>query len=399
MSLITHNTSEQDADMRWKAAMAENRRPDPTEFAAFMLTKTSRTFALNIQVLPQGLHNQVQLAYLFCRMADTLEDDPNLDVLKKIQLIHAFRGLIPPGPDFESRWTHFYSALPENWARSDKWDQLLVAHGHWLFPLLTGFSTLAVKAITECVEEMCDGMIRFTAKQERTTSNQAEPVLIETMEDLDGYCYYVAGTVGQMLCKLFALHSNLIDTKRAQALNSLSVSFGLGLQLTNILKDIHEDALRNVSYIPLSLMAQEGLSSVNFLSKEGRQAKARIMVHLIQKAKKHLEDALEYTCLLPRLEPRLRLFCLWPLFMAAETIVLIAHDLDATSDRSNTKISRSQVKRIVRKTSLVCWSNGLTRKMLRTTLESLDSTLQKYSNQLPTNAGFKPRFASGILGL
>ncbi len=378
--------------------MAENRRPDPTDFAAFMLAKTSRTFALNIQVLPQGLLNQVQLAYLFCRMADTLEDDPELDGLKKIQLIQAFRGLMPPGPDFDTRWSHFYASLPENWVRSDRWDHLLVAHGHWLFPLLSGFSTLAVKAISECVEEMCDGMIRFTAKQSKAASGQDEPVLIETMEDLDGYCYYVAGTVGLLLCKLFALHSNLIGTKRAQALNSLAVSFGLGLQLTNILKDIHEDAQRNVSYIPLSLLAQEGLSSVNFLSQEGRQAKARIMVHLIQKAKKHLEDALEYTCLLPRLEPRLRLFCLWPLFMAAETIVLIARELDATKEEPNTKISRSQVKRIVRKTSLVCWSNGLTRKMLRTTLESMDSTLQKYSGHSAANTAYKPGFAAGISG-
>jgi farnesyl-diphosphate farnesyltransferase len=242
---------------------------------------------------------------------------------------------------------------------------------------------------------MCDGMIRFTAKQAKAVSDQEEPILIETLEDLDGYCYYVAGTVGHLLCKLFALHSNLIGVKRAHALNALSVSFGLGLQLTNILKDINEDAKRNVSYIPLSLLAQEHLSDLSFLSPEGRQGRERIMVQLIQKAKGHLEDALEYTCLLPRLEPRLRLFCLWPLFMAAESIVLIAHNLEAKQGETSHKISRARVKRIVGKTSLVCWSNSLIRHMFHSTLESLESSLEKFTATLPSPS--KPGLASGVV--
>jgi farnesyl-diphosphate farnesyltransferase len=241
-------------------------------------------------------------------------------------------------------------------------------------------------------------MVRFTARQVRAGAGQAGPVLIETLDDLDRYCYYVAGTVGNLLCELFAQHSRLIGAKRARDLKALSVSFGLGLQLTNILKDIQDDRMRNVSYIPLSLLAREHLSEQAFLSPEGREGAARIMAQLIRKARTHLEDALEYTCLLPRLEPRLRLFCLWPLFMAAETVVLIADNLDGQGfqDETKMKITRSQVQRIVRRTSLACWSNRLIRSMFRTTMDGLEARLAKAEGF--SGEPRRERAASGAMG-
>jgi farnesyl-diphosphate farnesyltransferase len=56
------------------------------------------------------------------------------------------------------------------------------------------------------------------------------------MQDMNEYCYYVAGCVGEMLAKLFCHYSEEINQHREQLLE-LSVSFGQGLQMTNILKD------------------------------------------------------------------------------------------------------------------------------------------------------------------
>ena len=192
--------------------MAEGRITDPKAFAAFMLEKTSRTFALNIQVLPPGLRRQVLLAYLFCRMADTLEDDAELDEAAKTRLLESFRGLFAPGAvrearAFEGRIASFRAGLPPEWGLSDRWDRLLVHHCHWILPQLADFPVPAVDAIAKCVDEMCSGMIDFTRRQARTRDGQ---VLIETVADLDRYCYYVAGTVGNLLCELFTLHSPLI---------------------------------------------------------------------------------------------------------------------------------------------------------------------------------------------
>ena len=124
--------------------MANGQIQDPKAFAAFMLSKTSRTFALNIQVLPAVLRRQVLLAYLFCRMADTLEDDAELPEVEKVRLLEAFCGLFSPseGTGNGKVQTHsrqrrlevFRSLVPADWGQSEQWDRLLVHHCHWIFP-------------------------------------------------------------------------------------------------------------------------------------------------------------------------------------------------------------------------------------------------------------------------
>ncbi len=386
MFLISQKTPDPKTEAAWRKSMAEGRIEDPKAFAAFMLAKTSRTFALNIQVLPAGLRRQVLLAYLFCRMADTLEDDGDLEEAAKIRLLEAFRGLFPPGGDKQARLEAFRAALPAEWAGSERWDRLLVHHCDWIYPQLSDFPEAVAAAISRCVDEMCQGMIDFTRKQAAKRSGQA---LIGSIEDLDRYCYYVAGTVGNLLCDLFTLHSPLIGARRAKALRALSVSFGLGLQLTNILKDVQEDRRRNVSYIPSALLAEENLSVDAFLASEAQGspptaeragdngAAARIMARLLHKAKTHLQDALDYSCLLPRLEPRLRLFCLWPLFMAVENLVLMGENLNGFQGEGKLKITRKQVKDIVGSTSLACWSNLWLRSMFRRSIAKLEAGLAR----------------------
>jgi farnesyl-diphosphate farnesyltransferase len=385
MFLISQKSGDPRTEAVWKKAMAEGRIDNPGDFAAFMLGKTSRTFALNIQVLPTGLRRQVLLAYLFCRMADTLEDDGDLEETAKIGLLESFRGLFPPRADRLAKLDSFRAALPPEWAASDRWDRLLVYHCGWIFPQLGDFREPVIEAISRCVNEMCEGMIDFTRKQAETRSGK---VLIASMEDLDRYCYYVAGTVGNLLCDLFTLHSPLIGAKRAASLRALSVSFGLGLQLTNILKDVQEDRQRNVSFIPQSLLEEERLTEAAFSLPGPNGASgadpaaaeagaARIMARLIRKAKSHLEDALEYSCLLPRMEPRLRLFCLWPLFMAAESLVLMGENLGGHRQDGKLKITRKQVKDIVGRTSLSCWSNFWIRSQFRRSMSRLEAGLAR----------------------
>lgn len=63
------------------------------------------------------------------------------------------------------------------------------------------------------------------------------------MAAMDLYCYHVAGVVGEMLTELFCDYSPEINQHKP-VLMKLAVSFGQGLQMTNILKDIWEDRKR-----------------------------------------------------------------------------------------------------------------------------------------------------------
>jgi farnesyl-diphosphate farnesyltransferase len=326
-------------------------------FAGFALDKVSRTFALNIRVLPEPLRTQVLYAYLYCRMADTIEDDAALPVAEKERLLEAFSAVFDPswtpaeaGPRFEA----FPALLPPGWrapsVAEDDWERLLLAHAPEVLRAFPAFPAPARAALSRCVREMCAGMADFAR---RTESREAEGrALIETVEELDAYCYYVAGTVGVMLCELFVAHAR-IPHDTAARMRALCVSFGLGLQLTNILKDVGDDRERGVSWLP------PGVS---------REA-------LFLKARGHLREALEYSILIPRRERRLRLFCLWPLFMAAETLSLLAESPQAWTGGARAKITRARVKRIVLRTGLLYFSNAWLRAEFRGLLRRLDAAL------------------------
>lgn len=70
---------------------------------------------------------------------------------------------------------------------------------------------------------------------------------INTLSELETYCYQVAGTVG---CMIFCILSrNSIENNRKAVIN-----VGIALQLTNILRDVHEDAMADRYFIPKQLL-------------------------------------------------------------------------------------------------------------------------------------------------
>lgn len=83
------------------------------------------------------------------------------------------------------------------------------------------------------------------------------PTRYATYEDLKDYCYRVAGVVGLTCMKIFGL-----DSKEAEA---SAQELGLALQLTNILRDVAEDAKRGRLYIPLEDIKRYGLKEGSVL--------------------------------------------------------------------------------------------------------------------------------------
>ncbi len=76
------------------------------------------------------------------------------------------------------------------------------------------------------------------------------PVIIETYEELEVYCYYVASVVGLIMSKIFGLKS-LEGVDRA-------VEMGIAMQLTNILRDVREDFEIGRIYLPKEELARFG---------------------------------------------------------------------------------------------------------------------------------------------
>jgi len=323
-------------------------------FCQEMLPKVSRTFALCIRFLPPGVNYAVLVAYLLCRVADTIEDSVGLSAADKDRLLAHFRRCLEEGgPDA----TPLAAAFAEG--RQD--DEQLAARADTVLHEYRALPAPQRDAIRPWVQEMCSGMAEFA----RRASTPGQLEALTSVADLDRYCYYVAGTVGHLLTGLFWLHHGRGSEKRLQRLESLATSFGLGLQLTNIVKDLADDRRRGWSFVPRQMTRLAGIDPEQMDDGVHRDESRRVMDLLIDKANAHLRDALDYCTELPRSEYRIRLFCLTSLYFAVRTLRRARHDPGLLEPQHKVKISRAEVYRTVIITHLVAPVDGLVRAYFR----------------------------------
>ena len=327
------------------------------KYAEDILQLVSRTFALNIQVLRGKLHRSILLAYLYLRIADTVEDDPDMKASEKDRMLALFADVFKTGELEASKIRGFVEALPKSWHGSEDPNKDLCVKSEVVVPLLKELPESYRKPVCDVVIEMCGGMAKFALRQEAALS--AGWFTLESVDELDEYCYYVAGIVGKLLTKLFSADTCLISKEREAELSKLDVSFGLALQVTNIVKDCIEDSGRRVCFIPEEICRRHGFAHSSDLFKEGADPEkcGAVLAELVEKAWHHLDDAIAYTKLIPNIKMRTRLFCLWPLFMAAENLHLIGDGVSVFKSDKKVKITRDTVKRIVKETSLHFYSD------------------------------------------
>jgi farnesyl-diphosphate farnesyltransferase len=335
---------------------------DDRRFCREMLPKVSRTFAACIRLLPPDVGHAVLLAYLLCRIADTIEDTADLAVERKEALLAHFRACLDDGgPGAEPLRATFTALRPDGGWHCD--DERLAAEADAVLREFRRLGPDQRQAVRPWVQEMCAGMAEFARLHSRARPDRLEA--LASLDDLDRYCYYVAGTVGHLLTELFRLHHPRLTRKHYARLKELSTSFGLGLQLTNIIKDVADDRQRGWSFVPKQLCQLAGIAPDELLAPHCQRQSRLVMELLIAKAKRHLKDALDYCTTLPRSAYRIRLFCLTPLFFAARTLHRAERDPRLLDPGHKVKITRGEVYRIICFTYMLAPNNHLVRAYYR----------------------------------
>ena len=323
-----------------------------------ILQGVSRTFALTIPELPAPLARVVANAYLLCRIADTIEDDKHLPFAEKRRLSERFIRVVA-GTDSSASFAADFHARLSTTATAAERD--LVENTARVIRITHSFNARQRAALERCIRIMADGMSRY---QEENVVNG-----LRDQEDMDNYCYFVAGVVGEMLTELFCDYSPEIDRHRDQ-LMTLAVSFGQGLQMTNILKDIWDDRKRGMCWLPREVFSRYGsdLTAISGADTDGKFQQA--LGHLIGVARSHLANALQYTLLIPGEEQGLRRFCLWAIGMAVLTLRKINTNRSFRSGQE-VKISRNSVKATILSTNLLTRHDTLLRLLFRLTAKPL----------------------------
>ncbi len=319
-------------------------------FQTSILQGVSRTFALTIPVLPAALSRAVGNAYLLCRIADTIEDDAGLSFGDKRRYANWFNDIVAGSPEAAAFGKELAPRLAPHATSAER---ELMSHTDQVIRITHSFSIAERDALARCVRVMSDGMMFYQGQETLDgLSNQVA---------MDRYCYYVAGVVGEMLTELFCHYCPSLRPQREHLLR-LGVSFGQALQMTNILKDIWEDRSRGACWLPRSVFEPQGLRLSSLKPGEGGSAFAAGLNDLLAVAHGHLENALEYTLLLPSQETGMRKFCLWALGMAVLTLRRI-HAQPHFITGQDIKISRRSVKLTIALTSLGARSDRVLRAL------------------------------------
>jgi farnesyl-diphosphate farnesyltransferase len=311
-------------------------------FCRAALPEVSRTFALNIPVLPVPLDLAVTVAYLLCRIADTLEDESTASAADRRPLMDEFARLCALPLDWRLAAERFsLTAVAALRPAAPPAEVRLVRGTPQVLETVAGLPAWVRTHVARCVRDMTAGMAQVLERMEK----RGQPSGLVNLEETLTYCYYVAGTVGEMLTGLFAGHSPAVARRLAE-LEPRAAAFGRALQLTNILKDIRDDHQRGSCWLPQTLLARHGLTVGTLLSHDHRPAALELLDELLAVAHREVETSFEYILLLPAEEKGIRLFCLWPLFFAVLTLRALQGNPEVFSGPP-VKISRAAVKRVM----------------------------------------------------
>jgi len=217
----------------------------------------ARNFHFAFSVLPKERYKGICALYSFTRTADDLSDDEN-----------------DPGKALENarRWREtFDAALAGDTSR------------HAIMPAVA--DTFArCKIPPEFMHDLITGT-EMDARQNRY------PAWADTYL----YCYRVASVIGMMTIHVFGF-----DDPRAIP---LAEKMGIAFQMTNILRDIKEDAERNRIYLPLEDLAARGISEAQFLACENTPALRKLIQFETDRAWAHYEEG---QALIPMIYPESR---------------------------------------------------------------------------------------------
>jgi phytoene synthase len=201
--------------------------PSDARYCAEIANTNARTFSLAAKLLPAEKRRGAFALYAFCRTADDIVDRsrPGASV-DAIQL------------DLQTYTRRVLKALDGAGAGPVE-RELAWACARFAVP---------GAAITELLNGVGQDLL--------VTS-------YESWENLESYCQGVASSVGEMCAAVFGLPADAAVQRRAVG---SARTLGVAMQLTNILRDVGEDAARGRCYLPRRDLAEFGFSVEDVLS-------------------------------------------------------------------------------------------------------------------------------------
>jgi phytoene synthase len=193
----------------------------------------AKNFYYGFLVLPKRKRQALCAVYAFMRRCDDIADDPSLSPRDRHQKLDA--------------WVYAFHAAQIGHPTDDP-ILLALTDAQRRFHIPLGLLDALAFGTTMDVEE--------NPEQPAQSGLQVQ---YRSFQDLERYCYHVASVVGLVCIRIFGYNDPTAE--------SLAERCGLAFQLTNIIRDVKEDAAVGRIYLPQDELEQLGISTTELSSK------------------------------------------------------------------------------------------------------------------------------------
>ena len=216
----------------------------PDQYCQQKAAASGSSFYYSFMFLPPGRRRAITALYAFCREIDDVVDECTDAGVARAKLA----------------WWRNQVAAISNGAPQHPVAQALV-------PVVKAFGVPQAR-----LQEIIDGM-EMDLTQRRYPDFGA----------LKLYCYRVASVVGLLSAEIFGYHNP--DTLK------YAENLGMAFQLTNIIRDVGEDARRDRIYVPLDELARHNVSVADIMHARASDGFQRLMEFQIERAFGYYRDA------------------------------------------------------------------------------------------------------------
>ncbi len=218
---------------------------DPNQYCQDKAAASGSSFYYSFMFLPLEKRRAIVALYAFCREVDDVVDECTDEEVARTTLNW-----------WRAQVADIYNGKPQH--------PVAIA----LVPVVKQFNMAQ-----EHLQEIIDGM-EMDLDQPR----------YQDFKSLQLYCYRVASVVGLLSVEIFG-YTNRQTLKYAHDL-------GIAFQLTNIIRDVGEDARRNRIYLPMDEMQQFGVTAADILNARETENFQKLMVFQIERAQRYYDQAL-----------------------------------------------------------------------------------------------------------